>query len=563
MTTTPEPVVSLRSVTKRFGAPTVLADVDLDVRPGEILALLGENGAGKTTLTKIVYGMYQPDEGELRVGGVPVRFRSPADAIASGIGLVSQHFALVPSLTVAENVVLGREGGALLDRSKIEGAVLATAERYGLDVAPRALVRAMSVGAQQRVEILKALHRDCRLLILDEPTAVLTPQDGERLFTTLDGLRERGLAVIIITHKLREVMRVSQRVVVLRHGRVVGERATAGASQAELALMMIGREQLPVERRAREARSAPGDAAGLRRHNPTQPGAPEEYDDLTRPGAPLERGTGEPARRQPTPLQHPLFQRPLFQRTPLVEAHRLTLRDKRGVTLLDDVSFDLYPGELVGVAAVAGNGQSELVSVLTGMTQPSGGEVLLSGQRVSGLPPAQLARLGVGRVPEDRLAAVVGNLSVRENLTLEHIGAFTRAGHLDGRAMAAEADRLIAEYQVKAKPGDLVRTLSGGNIQKIVLARTLSRKPRFVVVAQPTRGLDVGATAYVHERLLEQRDRNAAVLMVSEDLDEVLRLSDRVLVMYGGRIVGDFAADEVDVGRVGLLMAGEGMVAHG
>jgi len=301
----------------------------------------------------------------------------------------------------------------------------------------------------------------------------------------------------------------------------------------------------------------------MRRHNPTQPGAPEEYDDLTRPRAPLERGTGEPARRQPTPLQRPLFQRPLFQRTPLVEARRLTLRDKRGVTLLDDVSFDLYPGELVGVAAVAGNGQSELVSVLTGMTQPSGGEVLLSGQRVSGLPPAQLARLGVGRVPEDRLAAVVGNLSVRENLTLEHIGAFTRAGHLDGRAMAAEADRLIAEYQVKAKPGDLVRTLSGGNIQKIVLARTLSRKPRFVVVAQPTRGLDVGATAYVHERLLEQRDRNAAVLMVSEDLDEVLRLSDRVLVMYGGRIVGDFAADEVDVGRVGLLMAGEGMVAHG
>jgi simple sugar transport system ATP-binding protein len=551
VTTTPEPVVSLRSVTKRFGALTALADVDLDVRPGEILALLGENGAGKTTLTKVVYGMYQPDEGELRVGGVPVRFRSPADAIASGVGLVSQHFALVPSLTVAENVVLGREGGPLLERSKIEGAVLATAERYGLDVAPRALVRAMSVGAQQRVEILKALHRDCKLLILDEPTAVLTPQDGERLFTTLDGLRERGLAVIIITHKLREVMRVSQRVVVLRHGRVVGERATAEASQAELARMMIGREQLPVERRA--ARSAPGDASGMGRHSPTQPGAPEEHDDLPRPGTPLERVAGEPARRQRTPLQ----------RTPLVEARRLTLRDKRGVTLLDEVSFDLYPGELVGVAAVAGNGQSELVSVLTGMAQPSAGEVLLGGERVSGLPPARLAQLGVGRVPEDRLEAVVGDLSVRENLTLEHIGSFTRAGHLDGRAMAAEADQLIAEYQVKAKPGDRVRTLSGGNIQKIVLARTLSRKPRFVVVAQPTRGLDVGATAYVHERLLEQRDRHAAVLMVSEDLDEVLRLSDRVLVMYGGRIVGDFAADEVDVGRVGLLMAGEGVAVHG
>lgn len=522
----PPPLVTLHGVTKRFGALTALSGVDLEVREGEVLALLGENGAGKTTLTKVLYGLYQPDEGELRLAGNAVRFRSPADAIAGGIGLVTQHFSLVPSLTVVENVVLGREGGAVLDRRRLEAEVVATAERFGLGVAPRARVRAMSVGAQQRVEILKALHRDCRLLILDEPTAVLTPQDAERLFETLDGLTRRGLAVIIITHKLGEVMRASQRVVVLRHGRVAGERATADSTEAELARLMIGRDAAPVARRP-----APSGAVA---------GAP--------PTSLTQAEAADPATLRVPP-------RPV----PLLEVRGLTLLDQRGVKLLDSVTFDLYPGELAGVAAVAGNGQSELVSVLTGMTRPTAGEVLLHGERVSGLPPARLAALGVGRIPEDRLQAVVGELTVRENLTLEHLGAFTRAGHLNARAMAAEADRLIGEYQVKARPGDRVRTLSGGNIQKIVLARTLSRKPQLVVAAQPTRGLDVGATAYVHQRLLEQCARNAAVLLVSEDLDEVLRLADRVLVMYGGRLVGNLPADAADVERIGLLMAGEGV----
>lgn len=505
----PPPLVSLHGVTKRFGALTALDSVDLEVRAGEVLALLGENGAGKTTLTKILYGLYQADEGEVYLSSTPVRFRSPADAIAGGIGLVTQHFSLVPSLTVVENVILGREGGPVLDRKRLEADVVATADRYGLGVAPRARVGAMSVGAQQRVEILKALHRDCKLLILDEPTAVLTPQDSERLFETLDGLTEQGLAVIIITHKLGEVMRASQRVVVLRHGRLVGERRTADSTQAELARLMIGREAMQVVRR-------------------------EDDDDQTT------------ATAQDTSVQ-----------APLVSVEALTLQDHRGVKLLDDVTFNINEGELVGVAAVAGNGQSELVSVLSGMTQPSSGEVRLRGKRVSGLPPARLAALGIGRIPEDRFEAVIGDLTVRENLTLEHLGAFTRAGHLNSRAIAEEADRLIAEYQVKAKPTDRVRTLSGGNVQKIILARTLSREPDFVVAAQPTRGLDVGATAYVHERLLEQRARGAAVLLVSEDLDEVLRLADRVLVMYGGRIVGDLRADEADVERIGLLMAGE------
>ena len=533
-----EPFVSLRGLTKRFGSLTALADVDLDVRAGEVLALLGENGAGKTTLTKILYGLYQPDEGQVTVVGRPAAFRSPADAIASGIGLVTQHFSLVPSLTVVENVVLGREGGVVLDRAKLEAAVLATAERYGLDVAPRARVRAMSVGAQQRVEILKALHRDCKLLILDEPTAVLTPQDSERLFETLEGLRQQGLAIIIITHKLREVMRVSQRVVVLRGGRVAGERLTSDASEAELARLMIGRDAALVHRRTLATGAAVA-AAG-----PPDGTADAATGHRDVPGVVADGASAAQAANGRS-------------RAPLLQVRDLSLHDRRGVKLLDDVSFDLHPGELVGVAAVAGNGQSELVSILTGMTKPSGGTVRLEGRTVSGLPPKRLTQLGIGRIPEDRFEAVVGQLTVRENLALEHLDAFTTAGHLSGGKMAAEADRLIAEYQVKAKPTDLVRTLSGGNMQKIVLARTLSRDPRFVVAAQPTRGLDVGATAYVHQRLLEQRDRGAAVLLVSEDLDEVLRLTDRVLVMYGGRLVGDIAADDVDVQRIGLLMAGE------
>jgi len=524
------PFVSLHGVTKRFGSLTALAGVDLEVRAGEILALLGENGAGKTTLTKILYGLYQPDDGVVRVAGGPVAFRSPADSIASGIGLVTQHFSLVPSLTVVENVVLGREGGAILDRARLESAVLATAERYGLDVAPRARVRAMSVGAQQRVEILKALHRDCQLLILDEPTAVLTPQDSERLFETLESLRLRGLAIIIITHKLREVMRVSHRVVVLRHGRVAGERVTAATGQSELARLMIGRDAVQVVRR---------------------PSAEVAAESAATANEPAESAAGASAASAATAnARQP-------DRQPLLEVSHLTVSDRRGVKLLDDVTFALYPGELVGVAAVAGNGQSELVDILTGMSRPTAGEARLQGARISGVPPKRLTQLRVGRIPEDRFEAVIGDLSVRDNLALEHLDDFTRAGHLAPRRMSAEADRLIAEYQVKAKPTDLVRTLSGGNIQKIVLARTLSRQPRFVVAAQPTRGLDVGATAYVHQRLLEQRDRGAAVLLVSEDLDEVLRLSDRVLVMYGGRVVGDLEAGEVVVERVGLLMAGE------
>ncbi|MFO7547226.1 MAG: ABC transporter ATP-binding protein [Trueperaceae bacterium] len=499
----PASFAQVRSVTKRFGDLVAVDAVDIDVREGEILALLGENGAGKTTLTKILYGMYQPDEGELIIQGRARQLRSPADAIALGVGLVTQHFSLVPSLSVTENVVLGREGGFRLDLRALEASVRATAERFGLEVDPRARVRDLSVGEQQRVEILKALYRDCRLLILDEPTAVLTPQDAERLFSTLDGLRERGLAVVIITHKLAEVIRVSQRVVVLRHGKVAGERPTEGASEQALARAMIGRDSIPVVRS-------------------------QDHDRI----GPV-----------------------------VLEVRDVERVDARGVRTLRGVSFTLHAGEVVGVAAVAGNGQSDLVGVLTGMLRPRSGEVRLAGMPIHDAPPRLLARLGVGRIPEDRMQAVVGELSVAENLAIEHMPDYARRGHLDRMKMTSDALKLIRDYQIKAKPHDKVRTLSGGNVQKLILARTLTRRPRLVVAAQPTRGLDVGATRYVHERLLEQKQRGAAVLLVSEDLDEVLRLSDRILVMYAGEIVGDLPVAQADEGTVGWLMAGKRLEA--
>ncbi|UCH25426.1 MAG: ABC transporter ATP-binding protein, partial [Trueperaceae bacterium] len=491
--------IEMRGVTKRFGSLVANDRIDLEVGQGEVVALLGENGAGKTTLTKILFGMYQPEEGDIRIGGEPVRFQAPADAIAKGIGFVTQHFSLVPSFSVAENVVLGQEGLALLRREALEQAVAKTATRHGLRLDPAALVRDLSVGEQQRVEILKALYHDCRLLILDEPTAVLTPQDVDSLFAILRELQKRGLAVIIITHKLEEALSISQRVVVLRGGRVVGVKPTADTTSTELARLMVGRDSLPVTRNLDHRR-----------------------DEAV-----------------------------------VLQADRVRVVSKRGIEVLAGVSLDLHAGEIVGLAGVAGNGQSELLDVLTGMLEPTSGRVLLEGGRALRFEnQRQLERLGIGRIPEDRLTGVVGELTVAENLTLEHLGHFSRRGHLAHRRMMEVAERLIDEYQIKAKPHHKARTLSGGNLQKLILARTLSREPQVVIAGQPTRGLDVGATEYVHYKLLEQKERGAGVLLVSEDLDEVLRLSDRVLVIYGGHLVGEFPADRLDVEAIGLLMAG-------
>ncbi|HLU10880.1 MAG TPA: ABC transporter ATP-binding protein [Oceanobacillus sp.] len=492
------PILEMRGISKHFGSLIANDGIDLDVESGEIHALLGENGAGKSTLMKILYGLYQPDTGTITIDGKAVRFKSPADAIAHGIGFVSQHFALVPTFSVAENVVLGYERGARLNHDEIERTVRQTAEQHHFQIDAKALVGDLSVGQQQRVEILKALYRGCRILILDEPTAVLTPRDTAGLFDILRGLQKEGLSVIIITHKLDEVLAISQQVTVLRSGKVVGRVKTNETNAPQLARMMVGRETVQAVRNT----------------------------------------------------DH----RPLPNVT--LEVDNLTLDNKRGVRVLNNVRLHVQAGEIVGIAGVAGNGQSELVSILTGTAVPRSGSVCVKGKPVAFGDPRECIRHRIARIPEDRLKGVIGDLSVADNLMLEQAEQFTAMGHLQHQKIVQHAKRLIEEYQIKASPHDRVRTLSGGNIQKVILARTLSPNPDLVIAAQPTRGLDVGATEYVHQKLVEQKQRGTAILLLSEDLDEILILSDRILVMYKGEIVGEFTADAVDIDQISLLMTG-------
>jgi ABC-type uncharacterized transport system ATPase subunit len=489
--------VEMQGICKRFGFVVANDNIDFELAQGEIHALLGENGAGKTTLMRILYGLYHADSGEIRVNGQPAHITSPRDAITLGLGMVTQSFALVPTLSVAENVVLGYNKSFQLDMENACQDVARSAARFSLEVDPVAIVRHLSVGQKQRVEILKALHRGARVLILDEPTAVLVPQEVEALFETLKRLQKEGLSVIFISHKLNEVMAISDRVTVLRDGRVVGTVHAADTNQAQLAQMMVGRATFGVKKK-----------------------------DVTHAGKPALR------------------------------LENLSARDDKGLLALKNISLSVNASEILGLAGVSGNGQTELSQVLSGVRKAAGGRIIVDRQDLTEATPTQIALAGVGRIPEDRHSGIVADLTVAENLALEHLNEFTRAGTLDRQGMLRHSEELIQEYQIKARPTDRARTLSGGNMQKMILARVLSRQPRVVIAAQPTRGLDVGATEYVRSKLLEQRARGAAVLLISEDLDEVLALSDRIAVIYEGEIVGLLPTAEATPERLGLMMCG-------
>ena len=500
--------VELRAITKAFGRRVANDRVSLAVEPGSIHALVGENGAGKTTLMRVLFGLYQADSGEILVGGEPARFRSPLDALRRGLGMVHQHFMLVPPLTVAENITLGREPrrGWGVDRARAEREVAEISGRHGLRVDPRARVENLSVGGQQRVEILKALYRGARVLILDEPTAVLTPQEVDELFAVLRSLVRHGGTVILITHKLREVMEVSDRVTVLRHGRVAGERRTAATGVEELAGLMVGRAVLL---RVQKAAAAAGPAA-----------------------------------------------------PPALEARGLRVRDARGLEAVRGVSLTVRAGEILGVAGVEGNGQAELIEALAGLRPAAAGEILIGGRAVTRLSPRERFRAGLAHVPADRLArGLVGPYSLADNLILgsQRDAPYARRGWLSRPAIRSHAERTLAAYAVRpAAPGAAARTLSGGNQQKLVVARELSRGARVILAAHPTRGVDLGAIEFIHRRLVAERDAGRGVLLVSSDLGELLSLADRLLVLYEGRVVLETAPEATDERTLGLYMSGQG-----
>jgi simple sugar transport system ATP-binding protein len=517
------PVVAVAGLTKRFGPLVANDGIDLSIEAGEVHALLGENGAGKSTLTRILYGLSQPDAGEIRIDGRAVRFGSPKDAMRAGIGLVTQEFSLVGTMTVTENVVLATCGLGVVDRRAARANVLDTAARLGVTVDPDAPVASLSVGERQRVEILKALHHGCRLLVLDEPTAVLVPQDVQALFATIRRLTADGMAVVFISHKLHEVVAIADRVTVLRRGRHVTTQRAAGLDPARIAALMVGAELARMP-----------EAAELT-------GLPQATERLgMQPASPTSDGAGETS-AAPAP--------------PVLEVRSLSL-EREGVRVLDDVSITVAPGEIVGVAGVSGNGQTELVAVLSAMIAPTSGTIAVGGSDVTASGPLGRIRAGLGRISEDRRGCIVPSLTVEQNLVLEDLDRFRRCGFTQRRLVREHARRLVERFDIRAGLTDPIRSLSGGNVQKVLIARALSRDPRALVVAQPTRGLDVGAAAYVHDQLRSVRDRGGGVLLVSEDLDELFALADRLVVLFAGRVIGELATADVTAETVGLLMTG-------
>ena len=520
----PAPLVELRGITKTFGALVANDSIDLAVAPGEVHALLGENGAGKSTLTRILYGLSTPDAGEIRVDGRPTPIGSPADAMAAGIGMVTQEFSLVGPMTVTENLMLVGVGLGRIDRAAAKPKVLEAAARLGVTVDPDAVVERLSVGERQRVEILKALFHDCGLLILDEPTAVLVPQDVDALFASIRRLTEQGIGVIFISHKLHEVVAIADRVSILRRGKIVASRPAAGLDPRQIAALMVGTDAAAVTDEV--------EAEALN----------------TSIGLDLE-GAGEPTAPAPAPAAEPT------RVAPALEVEALTLAGS-GRPVLDALTLRVAAGEIVGVAGVSGNGQTELVDVLCGTRAATSGTVRVGSTDITRLPVPERIEAGLGRLTEDRKGSVIPQLSVEQNLVLEDLHRFRRGPFLDRRRVKEHVKGLMERFDIRANPGDPIRSLSGGNMQKVLLARAIARDPRALVASQPTRGLDVAACEYVYSQLRALREGGAGVLLISEDLDELLGVCDRIVVLLEGRIVGELSAAEATREKLGVLMTG-------
>ena len=496
-------VLELRGITKRF--PGVLANdhIGFDLRAGEVHALLCENGAGKSTLVNVLYGLYHPDEGEILINGEPVRIHSPKEAIERGIGMVHQHFMLIPVMTVAENIVLAAEprwAGVLLDYASARKRVEDIASAFNFAIDPQALVENITVGQQQRVEILKALYRRADILILDEPTAVLTPQEAQELFGILRGLTREGMSIVFISHKLNEVLEIADRITVLRRGRKIETLPASGATEQGLAQLMVGREVL----------------------------------------LQVDKSEATPA-------------------DPLLEVEDLRVLDDRELEAVRGVSLRVRAGEIVGIAGVDGNGQTELVEALTGLRPIQAGEFRVAGRRLTGSSTHRILDSGIGHIPEDRQKrGLVLEFTLAENLAFHEFDKApnSRLGWLWPARLVSRARKLIQEFDVRGGgPQTPAKSLSGGNQQKLVVAREVANDPRVLIAAQPTRGLDVGAIEYVHRRLVEERDQGRAVLLVSLELDEIMSLSDRILVMYEGEIVGEYSPDATEQ-ELGIAMLG-------
>jgi ABC-type uncharacterized transport system ATPase subunit len=497
------PALEMRGITKRYPGVVANDGINLQVRPGEIHALLGENGAGKTTLMNVLYGLATPDEGEVLLDGTAVRIAGPADAIARGISMVHQHFMLVPVLTVADNILLGEETMAnrfFLDRREAHRRIVELGRRFGFEIDPETKVGSLSVGWQQRVEILKALYRNARILVLDEPTAVLTPQETEEIFAVLRRLAGEGHSIVFISHKLHEVLDIADRITVIRRGRVVGERKPAETDEDDLAELMVGREVQLI----------------------------------------VDRGVSNPA-------------------APMLKVAGLQANDDRGHSMVNGVDFEVRAGEIFGIAGVAGNGQDELVESIIGLRKPSAGSVTLGGVDVTGHSPRQMNEAQVAYVPADRHRfGLILSFSIADNLVLTsyYRPPFARGLLRDRDAIDRDAAASVERFDIRTpSPNVRASTLSGGNQQKAVVAREFDRELKLLILDQPTRGLDVGSIEFIHRQVIAKRDAGTAVLLVSAELDEVLELSDRIGVMYGGRIVAVVDGPTADKNAIGLLMA--------